>query len=79
MTLYGKVKWFSDDKKFGFIEIEGQADVFVHLSALQHSDPPLSTLKEGARVEFDKVKNRKDNGKFQAENVRLVNGTPSER
>mgnify|MGYP001029575120 FL=1 len=47
----GTVKWFSDQKGFGFIEREGDKDVFVHHSAISGSG--FKTLAEGDRVTFD--------------------------
>jgi CspA family cold shock protein len=47
----GIVKWFSDQKGFGFIEREGEKDVFVHHSAISGSG--FKTLAEGDRVTFD--------------------------
>ena len=53
----GKVKWFNDSKGFGFIEHEGNDDVFVHHSAIQGDG--FKSLAEGASVSFDVVKGAK--------------------
>jgi cold shock protein len=49
--LQGKVKWFSDAKGYGFIEVEGRKDVFVHYSAIQKQG--YKTLAEGEVVHFE--------------------------
>lgn len=49
----GKVKWFSDAKGYGFIEVEGNRDIFVHYSAIQREG--FKTLSEGQDVEFEIV------------------------
>jgi CspA family cold shock protein len=46
----GTVKWFSDQKGFGFLSVEGGKDVFVHHSAIESNG--FRTLSEGDRVEF---------------------------
>ena len=47
----GTVKWFSDQKGYGFIEQEGEKDVFVHHTGINGSG--FKTLSEGDRVSFD--------------------------
>ncbi|WP_010285810.1 cold-shock protein [Kurthia massiliensis] len=49
----GTVKWFNAEKGFGFIEVEGENDVFVHFSAIQGEG--FKTLDEGQKVEFEVV------------------------
>ena len=49
----GTVKWFNDAKGFGFIQREGEADVFVHYSAIEGDG--FKSLDEGARVQFEIV------------------------
>lgn len=63
----GTVKWFSDDKGFGFIEREDGDDVFVHFSAVEGTG--FKTLPEGGKVEFDITQGPKGD---QAVNVRVV-------
>jgi len=56
-VVQGKVKWFNDKKGFGFIESEGQQDVFVHFSGINSSG--FKTLDEGANVEFEVVEGKR--------------------
>ena len=60
----GKVKWFNDAKGYGFIELEGGEDVFVHFSAITMDG--YKSLTEGQRVEFEVVQGPKG---AQAANV----------
>ncbi len=53
----GTVKWFNDFKGFGFIEVEGGGDVFVHHSSIQMEG--FKSLAEGQRVEFEVVQGQK--------------------
>ena len=61
----GTVKWFSNEKGFGFIEREGGEDVFVHFNAIQAQG--FKSLAEGDKVEFEVTKGPKG---LQASNVR---------
>ena len=47
----GNVKWFNDDKGFGFVEREDGPDVFVHHSSIQMEG--FKTLKDGQDVEYE--------------------------
>jgi len=53
----GTVKWFNDQKGFGFISQENGPDVFVHFSAIEGSG--FKSLEEGQIVEFDVVEGPK--------------------
>jgi len=53
----GKVKWFSNQKGYGFITPENGADVFVHHTAIQGEG--YKTLEEGQEVEFEVEKGPK--------------------
>lgn len=64
----GTVKWFNNDKGFGFISREGGPDVFVHFRAI-NSDSGYRSLSEGQRVEFTVAQGQKGP---QAENVTVV-------
>ncbi len=61
----GKVKWFNENKGYGFIQQENGEDVFVHFSAIQEEG--FKTLAEGQEVEFEIVEGQKGP---QAANVR---------
>ena len=53
----GVVKWFNNEKGFGFISVEGEGDVFVHFSAI--SGEGYKSLEEGQNVQFDVVEGAK--------------------
>ncbi|MBO8157916.1 putative cold-shock DNA-binding protein [Melghiribacillus thermohalophilus] len=63
----GKVKWFNSEKGYGFIEVEGSNDVFVHYSAIEGDG--FRTLEEGEEVSFDIEEGQKGP---QAANVRKL-------
>ena len=64
MMSEGTVKWFNEQKGFGFIEKDGGGDLFVHYSAIQAGG--FKTLTEGQAVSFDVVQGAKG---LQAANV----------
>jgi len=53
----GKVKWFNENKGYGFIEQEDGEDVFVHYSVIDMDG--FKTLAEGSEVEFEMIKGDK--------------------
>ena len=63
-TVRGTVKWFNENKGFGFIQQESGPDVFAHFSAISSSG--FKTLIEGQQVEFTLTKGQKGP---QAENI----------
>lgn len=60
----GVVKWFNNEKGFGFISVEGEGDVFVHFSAI--TGEGYKSLEEGQTVQFEVVEGNKGP---QADNV----------
>lgn len=62
--LRGKIKWFDDDKGYGFIKGEDGKDIFVHYSTIRKEGH--KTLSEGEEVEFEVVNTDKG---LQAKNV----------
>ena len=68
--MVGRVKWFNNEKGYGFIEYKENEDVFVHYSAIEAEG--YKTLSEGQLVEFKLVETSKG---YQALNVRLVKET----
>ncbi|KKB24232.1 RNA chaperone/antiterminator CspA [Staphylococcus carnosus] len=51
MAVTGQVKWFNNEKGFGFIEVPGENDVFVHFSAIETDG--FKSLEEGQKVRFE--------------------------
>ena len=52
MPIEGRVKWFSDEKGYGFIQVDGrEKDVFVHYSDI--TGDGFRSLEEGVRVQFE--------------------------
>lgn len=68
--MIGRVKWFSNDKGYGFIEFKENEDIFVHYSAIELDG--YKTLSEGQLVEFKLIETSKG---YQAINVRLIKET----
>ena len=67
----GTVKFFNDQKSFGFIQPDdGGKEVFVHISAVERAG--MRVLNEGQKIAFDVVADRKNPGKSSAENLHAV-------
>jgi len=67
----GKVKWFNADKGFGFIQPpEGDADIFVHVSALHEAG--IQSLQDDQAIEYELVDGR--DGRKMAGALKLVDG-----
>ena len=65
----GRVKWFSNQKGYGFITTDSGEDVFIHYSAIEGDG--FKSLDEGEEVEFEVVQGPKG---YQAENVLKLQG-----
>ncbi|MFC2974412.1 cold-shock protein [Azotobacter bryophylli] len=63
----GTVKWFNDEKGYGFITPESGADLFVHYRSIQSGG--FKSLKEGQKVSFVAVKGQKG---MQADEVQVI-------
>ncbi len=68
--MVGRVKWFNNEKGYGFIEFKENEDIFVHYSAIEIEG--YKTLSEGQLVEFKLIETSKG---YQAINVKLVKET----
>ena len=66
--MQGRVKWFNNDKGYGFIDYPNGEDIFVHYSAIKQDG--YKTLSEGQIVEFDLIETTKG---LQAINVVATN------
>jgi cold shock protein len=64
----GKVKWFNAQKGYGFIEMEGGTDIFVHHSEIKDASGGFKTLDEGQPVSFEVRQG--DKGKYAANVVK---------
>lgn len=67
MTRLGKIKWFNNEKGYGFIEGEHDEDIFVHYSAIKQDG--YKSLSEGQMVEYELLETEKG---LQALNVKEV-------
>jgi len=70
LKLVGRVKWFNNEKGYGFIEYKENEDIFVHYSAIEQDG--YKTLSEGQYVEFVLLETSKG---LQANHVKLVKET----
>lgn len=67
MILRGNVKWFNNEKGYGFIEYLDNEDIFVHYTAIKQNG--YKTLSEGQLVEFELIQTEKG---LQAANVTAI-------
>ncbi|MEE0700303.1 MAG: cold shock domain-containing protein [Bacilli bacterium] len=67
MVKMGKIKWFNNEKGYGFIEGENGEDIFVHYSAIKQDG--YKSLSEGQIVEYELLETEKG---LQAINVKEV-------
>ncbi|GAC1043645.1 cold-shock protein [Rhizobium sp. No.120] len=66
----GTVKWFNSTKGFGFIQPDnGDADVFVHVSAVERAG--MRSLSDGQKIRYDIVQDRRS-GKSSADNLQAA-------
>ena len=65
--MKGRVKWFNNEKGYGFIEYKENEDIFVHYSAINQNG--YKTLAEGQYVEFNLVETAKG---YQALDVVVI-------
>lgn len=72
--MSGLVKWFNNEKGFGFIEYKPNQDVFVHYSAINMEG--YKTLNEGDYVNFEMIETSKG---LQALDVKVIKETVSMR
>ena len=68
--MIGRVKWFNNEKGYGFIEYKDNEDIFVHYSAIKLDG--YKTLSEGQVVEFKLINTDKG---YQAQEVNLIKET----
>ncbi len=65
--MESRVKWFNNEKGYGFIEYKENEDIFVHYSAIMQDG--YKTLNQGDNVNFDLIETEKG---FQAQNVQSL-------
>jgi CspA family cold shock protein len=76
MPVKGRVKWFSSQKGYGFIEqVDGGGDVFAHYSEIVGPEDEFRTLEKGAEVEFEVIQGER--GPRAGHIVRVAGANPS--
>ena len=68
--MKGRVKWFNNEKGYGFIDYKDKEDIFVHYSAINHDG--YKSLSEGQYVEFNLLETTKG---YQALDVSVIKET----